>query len=253
MAGHSKWKNIQNRKGAQDAKRGKVFQKMSKEIFVAAKSGGPDAESNASLRLAIEKAKGVNVPNDVIKRAVDKATGAGADENYEEVIYEGYGPGGVAVLVYCLTENRNRTAPNVRVAFSKNGGNLGESGSVGYMFDRKGRLFIERTDRTDEDAVMMAALEAGADDIESTEEGFEIVTQPSDFLMVKEALENEGIDFISAEIEMIPSMYSALSKEDEEQFEKMLEVLEDDEDVQDIYHNAEERDLILWNYCKGKL
>lgn len=242
MAGHSKWKNIQNRKGAQDAKRGKVFQKMSKEIFVAAKSGGPDAESNASLRLAIEKAKGVNVPNDVIKRAVDKATGAGADENYEEVIYEGYGPGGVAVLVYCLTENRNRTAPNVRVAFSKNGGNLGESGSVGYMFDRKGRLFIERTDRTDEDAVMMAALEAGADDIESTEEGFEIVTQPSDFLMVKEALENEGIDFISAEIEMIPSMYSALSKEDEEQFEKMLEVLEDDEDVQDIYHNAEERD-----------
>ncbi|MEK5069519.1 YebC/PmpR family DNA-binding transcriptional regulator [Sporosarcina sp. FSL K6-1508] len=242
MAGHSKWKNIQNRKGAQDAKRGKVFQKMSKEIFVAAKSGGPDADSNASLRLAIEKAKGVNVPNDVIKRAVDKATGAGADENYEEVIYEGYGPGGVAVLVYCLTENRNRTAPNVRVAFSKNGGNLGESGSVGYMFDRKGRLFIERTDRTDEDAVMMAALEAGADDIESTEEGFEIVTQPSDFLMVKEALENEGIDFISAEIEMIPSMYSALSKEDEEQFEKMLEVLEDDEDVQDIYHNAEERD-----------
>ena len=129
----------------------KVFQKMSKEIFVAAKAGGPDAESNASLRLAIEKAKGVNVPNDVIKRAVDKATGAGADENYEEIIYEGYGPGGVAVLVYCLTENRNRTAPNVRVAFSKNGGNLGESGSVGYMFDRKGRLFIERTDSTDEE------------------------------------------------------------------------------------------------------
>ena len=146
MAGHSKWKNIQNRKGAQDAKRGKVFQKMSKEIFVAAKAGGPDAESNAALRLAIEKAKSVNVPNDVIKRAVDKATGAGADENYEEVIYEGYGPGGVAVLVYCLTENRNRTAPNVRVAFNKNGGSLGESGSVGYIFDRKGRLFIERTE-----------------------------------------------------------------------------------------------------------
>ena len=240
MAGHSKWKNIQNRKGAQDAKRGKVFQKMSKEIFVAAKAGGPDVESNAALRLAIEKAKGVNVPNDVIKRAVDKATGAGADENYEEVIYEGYGPGGVAVLVYCLTENRNRTAPNVRVAFNKNGGNLGESGSVGYMFDRKGRLFIERTDSTDEDAVMMAALEAGADDIESTEDGFEIITQPSDFLTVKETLEAEGIEFISAEIEMIPSMYTALSEEDEEQFEKMLEVLEDNDDVQDIYHNAEE-------------
>ena len=242
MAGHSKWKNIQNRKGAQDAKRGKVFQKMSKEIFVAAKTGGPDAESNASLRLAIEKAKGVNVPNDVIKRAVDKATGAGADENYEEVIYEGYGPGGVAVLVYCLTENRNRTAPNVRVAFSKNGGNLGESGSVGYMFDRKGRLFIERTDTTNEDAVMMAALEAGADDIESTEDGFEIVTQPTDFLTVKATLEAEGIEFVSADIEMIPSVYTFLSEDAEEQFEKMIEVLENDEDVQDIYHNAEEQD-----------
>ena len=242
MAGHSKWKNIQNRKGAQDAKRGKVFQKMSKEIFVAAKTGGPDVDSNAALRLAIEKAKSVNVPNDVIKRAVDKASGSGADENYEEVIYEGYGPGGVAVLVYCLTENRNRTAPNVRVGFSKNGGNLGEAGSVGYLFVRKGRLFIERTNSTDEDAVMMAALEAGADDIDSTEDGFEIITQPSDFLTVKETLESEGINFISAEIEMIPSMYTALSGEDEEQFEKMLEVLEDNDDVQDVYHNAELKD-----------
>ena len=240
MAGHSKWKNIQNRKGAQDAKRGKTFQKMSKEIFVAAKSGGPDVALNAALRLAIEKAKSVNVPNDVIKRAIDKATGAGADENYEEVIYEGYGPGGVAVLVYCLTENRNRTAPNVRVAFNKNGGSLGESGSVGYMFDRKGRLFIERTDSTDEDTVMMAALEAGADDIESTEEGFEIVTQPSEFLTVKEALEAEGIVFISAEIEMIPSMYTELSADNEELFDKMIDALEDDDDVQDIYHNAAE-------------
>ena len=148
----------------------------------------------------------------------------GADENYEEVIYEGYGPGGVAVLVYCLTENRNRTAPNVRVAFNKNGGSLGESGSVGYMFDRKGRLFIERTDSTDEDTVMMAALEAGADDIESTEEGFEIVTQPSDFLTVKEALEAEGIVFISAEIEMIPSMYTELSADNEELFDKMIDI-----------------------------
>ena len=240
MAGHSKWKNIQNRKGAQDAKRGKIFQKMSKEIFVAAKSGGPDVALNAALRLAIEKAKSGNVPNDVIKRAIDKATGAGADENYEEVIYEGYGPGGVAVLVYCLTENRNRTAPNVRVAFNKNGGSLGESGSVGYMFDRKGRLFIERTDSTDEDTVMMAALEAGADDIESTDEGFEIVTQPSDFLTVKEALEAEGIVFISAEIEMIPSMYTELSADNEELFDKMIDALEDDDDVQDIYHNAAE-------------
>lgn len=240
MAGHSKWKNIQNRKGAQDAKRGKVFQKMSKEIFVAAKSGGPDVTLNAALRLAIEKAKSVNVPNDVIKRAIDKATVAGADENYEEVIYEGYGPGGVAVLVYCLTENRNRTAPNMRVAFNKNGGSLGESGSVGYMFDRKGRLFIERTDSTDEDVVMMAVLEAGADDIESTEEGFEIITQPSKFLPVKMALEAEGIVFIAAEIEMIPSMYTELSTDNEELFDKMIEALENDDDVQDIYHNASE-------------
>lgn len=242
MAGHSKWKNIQNRKGAQDAKRGKVFQKMSKEIFVAAKAGGADVESNAALRLAIEKAKSSNVPNDIIKRAIDKATGAGASENYEEVIYEGYGPGGVAVLVFCLTENRNRTASNMRVAFNKNGGNLGESGSVGYMFDRKGRLFIERTENTDEDAVMMAALEAGADDIESTEDGFEIVTTPSDFLQVKEALETDGIEFISAEIEMIPSMYTAIVEENVEKFEKMIDMLEDDEDVQDIYHNAGEQD-----------
>ncbi|WP_318615166.1 YebC/PmpR family DNA-binding transcriptional regulator [Sporosarcina sp. YIM B06819] len=240
MAGHSKWKNIQNRKGAQDAKRGKIFQKMSKEIFVAAKSGGPDVALNAALRLAIDKAKGANVPNDVIKRAIDKATGASADENYEEVIYEGYGPGGVAVLVYCLTENRNRTAPNIRVAFNKNGGSIGESGSVGYMFDRKGRLFIERTESTDEDTVMMAALEAGADEFESTDEGFEIVTQPSDFLTVKEALEAKGIVFISAEIEMIPSMYTELSADNEELFDKMIDALEDDDDVQDIYHNAAE-------------
>jgi YebC/PmpR family DNA-binding regulatory protein len=240
MAGHSKWKNIQNRKGAQDAKRGKIFQKMSKEIFVAAKAGGPDIESNAALRLAIEKSKSANVPNDVIKRAIDKATGAGADENYEEVIYEGYGPGGVAVLVYCLTDNRNRTAPNIRVAFNKNGGSLGESGSVGYMFERKGRLFIERTDDTDEDTVMMAALEAGADDITSTEEGFEIVTQPSDFLTVKESLEAEGIVFISAEIEMVPSMYTELNGDNLEKFERMIDMLEDDDDVQDVYHNAAE-------------
>ena len=169
-----------------------------------------------------------------------KSSGSGSEDNYDDVIYEGYGPGGVAVLVFCLTENRNRTASNVRLAFSKNGGNLGESGSVGYMFDRKGRMFIERTDETDEDAVMMAALEAGAEDIESTDEGFEIVTTPADFLQVKEALEADGIEFISAEIEMIPSMYTEVSEENEEKFEKMIDMLEDDDDVQDVYHNAED-------------
>ncbi|MDV6377204.1 YebC/PmpR family DNA-binding transcriptional regulator [Sporosarcina sp. GW1-11] len=238
MAGHSKWKNIQNRKGAQDAKRGKIFQKMSREIYVAAKSGGGDPDTNPALRLAIDKSKGENVPNDVIQRAIDKATGAGADENYEEVIYEGYGPGGTAVLVYCLTENRNRTGPNIRVAFNKNGGSLGETGSVNYLFERKGRLFIERTDTTDEDAVMMAALEAGAEDIISTEEGFEIITTPADFLAVKEALEAEEHELISSEVEMIPSVYAELSEEQEEQFEKMIDALEDDDDVQNVYHNA---------------
>lgn len=237
MAGHSKWNNIKNRKGAQDAKRGKIFQKMSREIFMAAKQGA-DPDMNATLRLAIEKAKSANVPNDVVKRALDKATGAGADENYEEVIYEGYGPGGIAVLVYTLTENRNRTAPNVRVAFTKNGGNLGASGSVAYMFDRKGRMFVERTEDTDEDMIMLAALEAGAEDIDSTEDGFEIVTEAADFLEVKEALEKDGIEFISAEIEMIPSMYNDIPEGSEEDFEKMIDALEDDDDVQDVYHNA---------------
>ncbi|MCG7345028.1 YebC/PmpR family DNA-binding transcriptional regulator [Sporosarcina sp. ACRSL] len=240
MAGHSKWKNIQNRKGAQDAKRGKIFQKMSRELYVAAKSGGGDPEMNPALRLAIEKSKSFNVPNDVIRRAIDKATGTGADENYEEVVYEGYGPGGVAVLVYCLTENRNRTGPNIRVAFNKNGGSLGESGSVGYLFNRKGRLFIERTEDTDEESIMLAALEAGAEDIESSEDGFEIITEPSSFMEVKEALEAEGIEFISAEVEMIPTIYSELQGDNADQFEKMIDALEDDDDVQNIYHNASE-------------
>ena len=240
MAGHSKWKNIQNRKGAQDAKRGKIFQKMSRELYVAAKASGGDPEMNPALRLAIEKSKSFNVPNDVIKRAIDKATGTGADENYEEVVYEGYGPGGVAVLVYCLTENRNRTGPNIRVAFNKNGGSLGESGSVGYLFNRKGRLFIERTIETDEEAIMLAALEAGAEDIESTEDGFEIITEPASFMEVKEVLEAEGIEFISAEVDMIPTIYTELHGDVADQFEKMIDALEDDDDVQDIYHNASE-------------
>lgn len=238
MAGHSKWKNIQNRKGAQDAKRGKIFQKMSREIYVAAKSGGDDPDTNPALRLAIDKSKSVNVPNDVIQRAIDKATGSGADENYEEVIYEGYGPGGVAVLVYTLTENRNRTAPNMRVAFNKNGGSLGETGSVNYLFERKGRLFIERTQETDEDAVMLAALEAGAEDVISTEDGFEILTEPSEFLNVKEALEAEDLVFISAEVDMVPSVYADLTEEQQEQFMNMIDALEEDDDVQNVYSNA---------------
>lgn len=239
MAGHSKWNNIKARKGAQDAKRGKIFQKMSREIYVAAKAGGADPTTNATLRLAIEKAKGANTPNDVINRAIDKATGANSDEHYDEIVYEGYGPNGVAILVYTLTENRNRTATNVRVAFNKNHGSLGETGSVSYMFNRKGRIMIERTDDMDEDTVMMTALEAGAEDIEASEDGFEIVTEPGDLIAVKEALEAEGFEFASSEVEMIPNLYVELSGEPAEQFQQLIDALEDDDDVQDVFHNAE--------------
>lgn len=239
MAGHSKWNNIKARKGAQDAKRGKIFQKMSREIYVAAKAGGADPTTNATLRLAIEKAKGANTPNDVINRAIDKATGANSDEHYDEIVYEGYGPNGVAILVYTLTENRNRTATNVRVAFNKNHGSLGETGSVSYMFNRKGRIMIERTDDMDEDTVMMTALEAGAEDIELSEDGFEIVTEPGDLIAVKEALEAEGFEFASSEVEMIPNLYVELSGEPAEQFQQLIDALEDDDDVQDVFHNAE--------------
>ena len=238
MAGHSKWNNIKNRKGAQDAKRGKIFQKLSREIYMAAKQGD-DPTMNPALRLALEKAKSANVPNDVVNRAIDKATGAGSDENYEEVVYEGYGPNGVAVLVYCLTDNRNRTAPNIRVAFTRNGGNLGSSGSVSYMFDRKGLIMIERTEETDEDMIMLTALEAGAEDIQSSEEGFEIITDASDFLQVKNALEEEGIELASADVEMVPSMHTTIDEENAETFEKLIDALEDDDDVQNVYHNAE--------------
>ncbi len=238
MAGHSKWHNIRNRKGAQDAKRGKIFQKMSREIYMATKQGA-DPEMNPALRLSIEKAKSLNVPNDIVKRAIDKATGAGEEENFEEVVYEGYGPNGVAVLVYTLTENRNRTAANIRVAFTRNGGNLGSSGSVAYMFERKGRLMIERAEDTDEDMIMLAALEAGAEDIESSEEGFEIITEAADFLQVKNELEEAGIELLSADVEMVPSMHTAIAEENEEQFDSLIDALEDDDDVQSVYHNAE--------------
>ncbi len=238
MAGHSKWSNIKRRKGAQDAKRGKIFQKMSREIYVAAKSGGADPEMNPTLRLAVEKSKGMNVPNDVIQRAIDKATGADDDAHFDEVVYEGYGPGGIAVLVYTLTDNRNRTATNVRTAFNKNGGNLGEDGSVSYMFNRKGRLMIERTDEIDEDMLMLEALEAGAEDIQSEEEGFEITTEPQDFIAVKETLEEQGYTFVSSEIEMIPTIETPIAEENEEMFETLIETLEDDDDVQDVYHNG---------------
>ncbi|EUJ44141.1 YebC/PmpR family DNA-binding transcriptional regulator [Listeria riparia] len=238
MAGHSKWKNIQGRKNAQDSKRAKVFQKLAKEIFVAAKAG-VDISTNASLRLVVDKAKAVNMPNDNIKRAIDKAAGNTAGEHYDEITYEGYAPGGIAVLVHTLTDNRNRTSTNVRVAFNKNGGNLGETGSVAYMFDRKGYIVIERADlEVDEDTFILEAIEAGADDVEASEEAFEVYTEANTFTDVKDALSEAGYAFVTAELSMIPQVSNEIPKDKKEQFERMIDALEDDDDVQEVYTNA---------------
>lgn len=239
MAGHSKWSKIKNSKGAADQQRGKVFQKFSKEIYIAAKEGGPDPSSNPALRLKIEKAKAANMPNDNINRAIQKATSSGDGENYEEIYYEGYGPNGVAVLVEALTDNRNRTATNIRVAFNKNGGALGESGSVAYMFDRKGYIAIEREGLdVDEDTMLMSVLEAGGEELETSEEVFEIYTDPSELNAVRDALEAEGYVLDQAESTMIPQTMVDIDADKETMFRTMLEKLEADDDVQEVFHNA---------------
>ncbi len=238
MAGHSKWNNIKERKGAQDKKRGKLFQKLVKEIYVAAKAGGPDTETNPALRLAIDKAKSNNMPNDNIDRAVKRATDSGESANYHEVTYEGYGPSGVAILVETLTDNTNRTGTNVRVAFDRNHGNLGEKGSVNYMFDRKGYIAIEREGLdVDEDTMLMSVLEAGAEDLETSEEVFEIYTDASDFTGVRDELEKE-YTLANAELIMLPSMHVNVDEETNEKLEELINALEDDDDVNDVYHNA---------------
>ena len=238
MAGHSKWNNIKERKGAQDKKRGKLFQKLVKEIYVAAKAGGPDTETNPALRLAIDKAKSNNMPNDNIDRAVKRATDSGESANYHEVTYEGYGPSGVAILVETLTDNTNRTGTNVRVAFDRNHGNLGEKGSVNYMFDRKGYIAIEREGLdVDEDTMLMSVLEAGAEDLETSEEVFEIYTDASDFTGVRDELEKE-YTLANAELIMLPSMHVNVDEETNEKLEELITALEDDDDVNDVYHNA---------------
>lgn len=240
MAGHSKWKNIQGRKNAQDAKRGKIFQKLSRELYMAAKSGGPDADSNPSLRMVLDKAKAANMPNDNIQRAIKKASAAGEGENYDEVIYEGYGPEGVAILVYTLTNNRNRTATNVRVAFNKNGGSLGETGSVNYMFDRKGYIAIDREDLTvDEDTMMMSVLEAGGEDLETSDEVFEIYTDPSDFQRVRDALKAEGYQLAQAELTMVPQTLIEVDESKADKIQQLIDALEDDDDVSEVYTSAE--------------
>lgn len=232
--------NIINKKGKQDAKRAKVFTKHSRAIAVAAKEGGKDPEYNASLKTAIEKAKADNMPNDNIDRAILKGAGAGANENYETIVYEGYGPSGVAVIVEALTDNKNRTAGNVRYYFDKNGGNLGTSGCVSFMFDKKGQILIEASDSIDEEELMDLSLEAGAEDFITEEDGYEIITTPEDFSSVRDSLKEKGYEFISADIKMIPQTTTTLTDEEQiKSMNKMIDMLEDDDDVQNIYHNLE--------------
>lgn len=238
MAGHSKWANIKHKKGKADAKRGKIFTKIGREIVVAVKEGGANLNDNARLRDVIAKARSNNMPNDNIQRSIKKASGDGENINYESVTYEGYGAGGIAVIVEALTDNRNRTASEVRHGFDKYGGSLGATGCVAWMFERKGVLVIEKTDETDEDEVMMAALEAGAMDVETEDEVIEITTSVSDFSEVHEKMEADGYVFLVAELQMVPENTVDLSGDKLESVQTMLEVLEDSDDVQNVYHNG---------------
>ena len=241
MSGHSKWHNIQKTKGAADAKRSAAFTKIAKEMIVAVKQGGSgDPANNSRLATVIAKAKAANMPNDNIKRTIDKALGSGNTDNYEAVTYEGYGPGGVAVIVDALTDNRQRTAPNVRHIFDKYGGNLGATGCVSWSFDQKGVLVIERED-LDEDTAMMDALDCGASDFEAEDEVFTVYTAPDDFAAVLTALEEKGHTFLSARVEMVPQNYVSLtSEEDVKNMEKLIDLMEDDDDVQNVWHNWDE-------------
>ena len=240
MSGHSKWHNIQAKKGKADAKRGAIFTKIGREIAIAVRDGGANPESNGKLRDIIAKAKANNMPNDNIMRSIKKASGELGDVNYDQITYEGYAPGGVAVIADCITDNRNRTASDVRHCFAKNGGNLGNAGSVSFMFDEKGVLVIERTPGMDEDEMMMIALEAGAEDVKAEEDVFEIYTAPADFSAVREELEKQGLSFLSAEVNKIPqNMVSVDDPEVLKNIQKLLDMLEDNDDVQNVYHNCD--------------
>ncbi len=248
MSGHSKWANIKHRKGRQDAIKGKVFTKLGKELIVAAKMGGANPEANFRLKIAIQKAKAANMPNDNIERAIQKGAGGQDDKNYEELVYEGYGPAGVAVMVNILTDNRNRTAGEIRHIFTKNGGSLGETGCVGWMFKKKGIIVIRKEDlEMDEDDLMLLALEEGAEDIEtSDEEELRVVTAPEDFQKVKEGLEGKGVVLSSADVTMVPD--TTVEVTDQEQAKKILnlmDILEDHEDVQDSYTNFDIPDEVM--------
>ena len=241
MSGHPKWHNIAAKKGKADAARGKVFTKLGRELLIAVKQGGPDPASNSKLKDVIAKCKAANMPNDTINNAIKKASGAGSNENYEEIVYEGYGVSGVAVIVNASTDNRNRTAADVRHVFDKAGGNLGTQGCVSYMFEKKGVIVIEKesTDMSEDD-LMLLAIDAGAEDFEADEEVYEITTAPENFSAVREKLEENNLTFIEAEVRMVPNTYVKLDEKDSERMESFIEKLEDLDDVTDVYHNWEE-------------
>jgi YebC/PmpR family DNA-binding regulatory protein len=236
MSGHSKWHTIKHKKGALDAKRGKLFTKLIKEITVAARTGGGDADSNARLRKAISDAKGANMPNDTIDRAVKRGTGELDGVNYEEITYEGYGPGGVAIMVDSMTDNRNRTVAEIRHIFSKNGGNMGASGSVSYLFDKKGYIVVDKAARS-EDELFELVIEAGAEDLRDDVDNFEIITAPENFDAVLTAVKGAGVEPHVAEVEMVPQNYIKLEGQDAKQMLKLMESLEDHDDVQKVSAN----------------
>ena len=241
MSGHSKWHNIQAKKGKADAARGKIFTKLGRELLMAVKQGGPEPSANAKLRDVIAKCKANNMPNDTINNAIKRAAGAGNSENYEEITYEGYGPNGVAVIVNCSTDNKNRTAADVRHVFDKFGGNLGTAGCVSYMFERKGVIVIEKASTNlSEDDIMMLALDNGADNMETDEEIYEITSSPADFSTLREALENNGLTFAEAEVQMVPSTYVNLDENGVRRMELLLEKLDELDDVIEVFHNWEE-------------
>lgn len=242
MSGHSKWNNIKNKKEKSDAQRGKIFTKLGREILVAVKEGGPDPAGNSKLRDVIAKCKANNMPNDNIERSIKKAAGDGNTANYEEITYEGYGPNGVAVMIEAMTDNRNRTAGDVRHILDKFGGNLGTNGSVNWMFDKKGVIVIEKSStKISEDDLMLEVIEAGAENFESDEEFYEITTTPEDFSTVREYLENKGITYLEAEVKMIPQNYMAIdSEEGKKKMGLIIEKLEELDDVQEIWHNWDE-------------
>lgn len=242
MSGHSKFANIKHKKEKNDAKKGKIFTVIGREIVIAVKEGGPDPANNSKLRDVIAKAKANNMPNDTIERGIKKAAGDSNSDNYEHVTYEGYGPNGIAIIVEALTDNKNRTAGNVRSAFTKGSGSIGTQGCVSFMFDKKGQIIIDKEEcEMDADELMMIALDAGAEDFSEEEDSYEVLTDPDDFSAVREALEKEGIPMAEADVTMIPQTYVTLTDDDAiKNLQKTLDLLEDDDDVQYVYHNWEE-------------